>query len=115
MTSRVYTDESLLPLAAELAKVPDIPDAGELVGAAHAQRTGNSEGQIVAVGGTTAGADEDEGGADEGDADGAQLVTGWAVGTKGQGPAPCGTGPWIEAGDRGRTDDIHVGNVTLYH
>ena len=115
MTSRVYTDESLLPLASELAKVPCIPDAGELVGAAHAQRTGDFGGQIVAVGGTTAGVDEGAGGAGERDADGAQVVAGRAVGTKGQGPAPCGTGPWIEAGERGRTVDIHVGNVTLYH
>ena len=30
-------------------------------------------------------------------------------------PAPLGAGSLLEAGDRGRTDDIHVGNVTLYH
>jgi hypothetical protein len=30
-------------------------------------------------------------------------------------PAPLGTGSLLQAGEGGRTLDIHVGNVTLYH
>jgi hypothetical protein len=35
--------------------------------------------------------------------------------TQQQDPTPLGIGPSSEAGEGGRTLDIHVGNVTLYH
>ena len=45
----------------------------------------------------------------------AQTVEQVGDGTKRHDPMPCGTGSLSEAGEGGRTLDIHVGNVTLYH
>ena len=130
LTATTYTDTSLLPLADELAKVPPIPDVDVMARqpivlsatgtdptgtehpAAHLQRTRDtdmhSSADVCATGSmrTVPGMTMPVGTKPSG-------LSGKS--TKRNGPALSCTGPEKEAGDRGRTDDIHVGNVTLYH
>jgi integrase len=128
LTASAYTDEALLPLAAEIAKVPRIVLPGDAVPtvpqaaaaasellrtrAAPAQRNGDSARHFGAPHGTTGPGAEGVG--DEAEAE-TQTVGKAGDGTKWHDPAPCGTGSFLEAGEGGRTLDIHVGNVTLYH
>jgi len=126
-TSKIYTDEKLLPLAAELSKVPSLPDVAAdvpqalplratgtdantpapllhhesgLLGqrSAHTGIDGNGTAKAVGRAGTVL-----------------QSRKMSALGTKKESPAPSGTGLLLTAGEGGRTLDIHVGNVTLYH
>jgi integrase/recombinase XerC len=131
LTAKTYTDEKLLPLAEELSKVPAIPDPDQATPpplalratgtdgacgygsrAALMQRGDGAEGQHPAQRGTLGG----EGGGSGGRAPDADQVVEWQSDTiKRHDPAPSGTGSYSEAGEGGRTLDIHVGNVTLYH
>jgi integrase len=124
-TSKIYTDEKLLPLAAEMAKVPSLPDVTADVPEAlplRATGTDDSAAVMQRVGGTTghSGASSGTDGerqqpATDGDAKVLQTAVMAGVGIKRKDPAPSGTGSLLQAGEGGRTLDIHVGNVTLYH
>jgi integrase len=172
LTASVYTDEALLPLAAEIGKVPRLPSlesrapvniaagtsngdakhsnsrgrcagtngnasATQGTGVAHRSKSGSEDSQTPgkstkddgsraapaqrnsdfarhsgALHGTN-GKGEPPARSDKGDDSEVSLSDG--VGTRWHDPAPCGTGSFLEAGEGGRTLDIHVGNVTLYH
>jgi integrase len=134
LTASAYTDEALLPLAAEMAKVPWLPDlttdppatlplratgtddtaAGLTSGlrAAPAQRNGDFASQVGALPVTMAGSVVEADGEVWGSA---QVAKSSRPVTQPQGPTPGGIGPSSRAGDRGRTDDIHVGNSVKNH
>ncbi len=119
LTSGPYTDERLIPLAHELAKVPDVTCTGGNgradqvpARAAPAQRLGGTGTQNVAQ--TCA----NEAVVEEGRATTIREQKPPKTPEnciKRHDPAPVGTGSESEAGEGGRTLDIHVGNVTLYH
>jgi hypothetical protein len=133
MTAGTYTDRKLLPLAAELLKGPAIPSpthgaptalplratgtesadqAVESKRAAPAQRNGDAALRFLAPEVTRSAKGSD----DNGDVRASAQIAGTSgFGTKRHDPAPSGTGSLLEAGEGGRTLDIHVGNVTLYH
>lgn len=134
LTASAYTDEALLPLAAEMSKVPWLPDlpselpaplpllatgtddatAGvtSVSRAAPAQRNGDFAPQNGALPVTMSGSVS----TGDGEVRGSAQVTAMSQPViKQQGPTPLGIGPSSEAGEGGRTLDIHVGNVTLYH
>jgi integrase len=127
LTASAYTDESLLPLATEIEKVPHLPRL-ELVQeeaqtpvitakedssrAAPAQRNRDFSSHFGAPRGTNG---KVAIAASESKKADAQVEEGNGDGIKWHDPAPCGTGSFLEAGEGGRTLDIHVGNVTLYH
>jgi integrase/recombinase XerC len=133
MTAGTYTDRKLLPLAAELLKVPAIPTptadapatiplratgtegagpASEVERAAPAQRNSDVTLHFMAAGVTSRAGGQDDNGEVRASA---QIERSSRFGIKRHDPAPCGTGSLSEAGEGGRTLDIHVGNVTLYH
>ena len=154
LTASVYTDEALLPLAAEIGKVPRLPSlaanaalpdpvATGKVSKAERERASKRSKTESPTTQTPAKSAKDEGsraapaqrnsdfarhsgafhGTNESVASPTQPSEGGdsevqqnnGVGIKWHDPAPCGTGSFIEAGEGGRTLDIHVGNVTLYH
>ncbi|MEM6260203.1 MAG: tyrosine-type recombinase/integrase [Planctomycetota bacterium] len=128
LTEVTYMDETLLPIATELAKLPGIPNAvpdDELAEAiqfratgtddldsdstsANIQQTGCTSGHSEASDGTAAQAGWGEQGQDE------QLSEPFdkqGFGTKGQRLSPSGNRRSKKAGEEIRTLDIHVGNV----
>lgn len=126
LTASAYTDESLLPLATEIEKVPHLPRLElvqkeaqtpaitakqDLSRAAPAQRNGDSASHFRAPRGTNGKVAVKALEATKADA---QVQQGNGDGIKWHDPAPCGTGSFLEAGEGVRTLDIHVGNVTLY-
>jgi integrase len=171
LTASVYTDEALLPLAAEIGKVPRLPsltsataniaagtsngDAkhsnsqrqraganGETsttqgAGVVRKSKTGSEDSQTPEKSAKNAGSraapaqrNSDfacHSGAVHGtngksapptqsdSSDDSEVQRSNGVGIKWHDPAPCGAGSFLEAGEGGRTLDIHVGNVTLYH
>ena len=107
-------DESLLPVADEFSKVPAIPGPDEhapkaiplrAMGtdgrAANAQQTDPTSGHCLA-------SDGNDGIAQIGEIGSAQVASA-------QEKSPGLPGLESKAGERIRTVDIHVGNVTLYH
>lgn len=132
LTASAYTDE-LLPLAAEIAKVPAIPDLSiEPPATIPLRATGTDDAPVQDGVSLTAplhrnsdfapqnGALHVTNAQDSSAADGevrasAQVIEPSKACIKRQGPTPSGIGPSSEAGEGGRTLDIHVGNVTLYH
>jgi integrase len=115
LTAGTYTDETLLPLAAELEKLPDVtarPAEQTPERAAPAQQFRRTGVQNVAQTCT------DETG-DWRDGQGVKKAQKPRFypekSLKMHNPAPGGTGSFTKAGEGGRTLDIHVGNVTLYH
>jgi len=172
LTANAYTDENLLPLAAEMAKVPRIPtiplpfsptSISDAVLKSDKGYSTNNGGQNVDIdrdvtGQVRAGdrpessvmpvipsihdvpdnrsraapaqrncdfachleAQHDTNGTRADDLGGhrnieLQVKLNSGDDTKWHDPAPHVTGSFIEAGEGGRTLDIHVGNVTLYH
>ena len=165
LTASVYTDEALLPLAAEIGKVPRLPSVESHAPVMIANGSSNGDGNHSGTNGKasttqgTAVARKPKSGSEEsqtpgksakddgsraapaqrnrdfarhsgalhgtsrkgeppaksGNGDDLQLSKSNGVGIKWHDPAPCGTGSFLEAGEGGRTLDIHVGNVTLYH
>ncbi len=114
LTECTYMDESLLPVADELSKVPAIPGPDEHAPkpiplratgtdgrAAHMQQTYPTSGHCLASHGN-------DGGAQIGEIASAQVA-------RAQEESPGLPGLVGKAGERIRTVDIHVGNVTLYH
>ena len=130
LTEGTYMDERLLPIAGELARLPAIADLNDALPAAlPLQATGTDdvepqqasapiqqisavEGHAVArtvipVGGPLVKKTRDGEALNE--PENQEVVA------KCHGLSPSGNRPLGEAGEGGRTLDIHVGNVTLYH
>jgi hypothetical protein len=118
MTAETYVDARLLPVADELTKIPDIPDAdsaktGHAV--APAQRKLGGSRPETAASGTNEAETTEAAGAVIAVAKASKAAVNGPKGMKRHDPAPLGTGSSSQAGEGGRTLDIHVGNVTLYH
>ncbi len=114
LTEGTYMDESLLPVAEELSKVPAIPSSDEPAPAAIPFRATGTDGrapnahQIDPTSGHCLASDGNDGGAQIGEIASAQVGSA-------QEESPGLPGLVAKAGERIRTVDIHVGNVTLYH
>jgi integrase len=130
LTEGTYMDEKLLPIAGELAKLPAIPDLDEAPPAAiPLQATGTDDAgpqqasapiqQICGSDGQTLTSPVILSDGPCGSNEGGQLSNNTrkiqGVSINRHGPSPSGNGPISKAGEGGRTLDIHVGNVTLYH
>ncbi len=119
LTDNTYVDSDLLPVASELARLspitsakPELCNAKVLLNAALMQHGAPSDRQ----GEATLGTGDVKSMLHEGrEGTSPQPLISQGIGIKRERLAPCGTERFIQAGERGRTVDIHVGNVTLYH
>ena len=116
LTECTYMDESLLPVAEELSRLPAIPGPGEPAPEAIPLRaTGTDDSgmrvanmqQTYPTSGHCLASDGNDGAAQIGEIGSAQVAA-----AQEKSPGSPGLGP--KAGERIRTVDIHVGNVTLY-
>ena len=107
-------DESLLPVADELSRLPAIPDPDEPAPEAFPLRATGTAGraanmqQTYPTSGQCLASDGNDGSAQIGEIGRAQV-------SAAQTESPGLPGLESKAGERIRTVDIHVGNVTLYH
>ena len=116
LTECTYMDESLLPVAEELSRLPAIPGPGEPAPEAIPLRaTGTDDSgmrvanmqQTYPTSGHCLASNGNDGGAQIGEIGSAQVASS-------QEKSPGLPGLVAKAGERIRTVDIHVGNVTLY-